>query len=614
MNTIIDIIALRKPRLEYTSPPICGLIFSGSSSGTFVIVSDNLLPPRAGIAAPSNPALTQSHTMAGCPLVSFSAPRGQLGFLIYEETTPTSGQYALISNTIPPGAIGVITPGNYFTAPVDAHGVEGPHSGPTMVPGGIYTPVQIVLSPTAVSYNVYNGTTLVWSGVDPTRDAFEGCNCTNYEVQALSLEGTALSAPVFACAPALMSLAPASLTFSGVQIGSSQQQSFTLMNIGPVTVQGSALLTMNDMTIVANQNYTIQPGQSILVTLQFAPTTVENLTGTITFTGANPLSATVNATSACAPGTTLPSLSLPGSFIETIMPIPNSRIVWVATNANAATGMIVKVNLANNTSIGSLTPPNINGGAGNFFCDLIFNPAVGTQGGVIAQQLSGAHQRQLYDIGANSWGSLQNTPADPGFITTTAVRPSDGMTVVTGVVSAGNSRVYVTDKTLSNVLATITQSSTLGGCVWSTALNKFFITDGTITGWLLDPNNIAGGLVATGPGTPIGGGRLVKEIPNGSGWIFCSGVSNWSIYNPATQTILVNSGFGPLNATGLVYSPCSGLIYVATVSGVISVNLNTFSTTNLGPGDAEHGIAYDIINNLKYVGDTTTQQLITYNY
>lgn len=618
MNTIIDILKLRTPRLEYVSPPICGLIpSSASASGSIIVIEDSVFPPRTNPSAPSNPMITQPNpnaTTGNCPLVSFSAPRGQLSFLIYEEIPFGSGNFSLSSGAIPPAFIGVLTPGSYFTAPVDINGVEGPHSGPTVVTGGNYTPVPIVTSPTAVSYNVYMGTTLIWSGVNPALDAFEGCSCTNFKVQAITLEGTALSSPVFACTPAAMTVSPSSITFSNIQLGNSQQQSFTLQNVGPVKITGTASLTLHDCTIITGANYTLLPGQTQTVTVQFAPTTPENLTGTITFSGANALSGTVNASSTCAAGTTLPALSLPGSFVETVLVIPGTRTAWVATNANNVTGQIVKVNLVNNTSFGSITPPGINGGSGGFFCDLIYNPAVGTQGGVIAQQLSGAGQRQLYDIGANSWGGLLNTPTPPGTICTTAVRPSDGMTLLIGEVGANNSRVLVTDKTLGTTLLALSPATTLGTCCWSSALNKFFLVDSSITGWLIDPNNLGAGLVATGPGSVIGGGRFLAEIPNGSGWIFASGISNWAIYNPVTQTILANSNFGPLNATGMVYSPCSGLIYVATVSGVLSVNLSTFATTNLGPGDAEHGIAYDLINNLKYVADVTTMQLLTYNY
>lgn len=607
MNTIIDIIALRKPRLEYTSPPICGLIFSGSSSGTFVIVSDNIAPTRAGIAAPSNPAITQSPTHAGCTLVSFKAPRGQLGFLIYEETSPGSGQFALISNTIPPGAIGVLTPGNYFTAPVDQFGVEGSHSGPTVVPGGQYVPVPIVTSPTAISYNVYNGTTLVWSGVDPTRDAFEGCNCANYEVQALSLEGTALSAPVFACTPAQLAVAPTTNNILNQPLLSSGTATYVLTNVGPVSVIGAASLSLTDCVITSGMTYNLAPGQSINVVVTFTPQSLENLTGTLSFSGAQPLYATLNVTSKCAntsPYAPTDISAVDGGGAEQLVYDPINHYSWFTSFV----GTIVAID--NRT--GNIVQ-NLGTGFGAVPLDIQYNPKIGTKGGlaiVYAQSRSPGPAQvpvvQAFDLSSFTFGPVITIPlavyqSSIGYF---AVRPSDGsmLFVSTGTNSGYTGNWCYLDKNF-NLLNNGNTAVSFGGVCYSKRMDRFLVASQSAGSdyYIFNPNNPGAGFTGSVL-TGIGGNRIF-ELQDGSGVVMISGTGAWALIDPVANTLLSSANSGMLNGSGVAYSSCDGTNYFAGVGVGLYKIASSYSGGTPFSANGGLGVNFDPLVNLKITVD-----------
>lgn len=92
MNSILDILLLRRPRLEYVSPPVCDFIFSGSS---FPIIILNPLPHHFGPTG-----LVAGGT--GNFFLSWDIYPGALCYTIYKALDPADpfGPYRIIAECI----------------------------------------------------------------------------------------------------------------------------------------------------------------------------------------------------------------------------------------------------------------------------------------------------------------------------------------------------------------------------------------------------------------------------------------------------------------------------------------------------------------------------------
>ncbi len=94
---------------------------------------------------------------------------------------------------------------------------------------------------------------------------------------------------------------PVSVAFGDVELGKSTDKTFTIHNIGAVEFSGSVSSPCTDFSIVSGGGaYALLPGDSVNVSVRFAPTTI-GATGCAISTGVN--CGQVTATGTGAPGT-----------------------------------------------------------------------------------------------------------------------------------------------------------------------------------------------------------------------------------------------------------------------------------------------------------------------
>jgi len=186
MNVVLDTLYLRKPRIEYVSPPICDAIFS-SSGGPVIILPDieRLKGPTGGRAGGR-----------GKRYFSFDRYPGQICWSIYVAVDPGNPQspYNLISECIPDGSIALCSEGYYEISAINGQGHESPRSSPIFVSGDGYTIVTLPLFPQTVAYNLYKSTGaatgpyhLYWYGF--SGNSFEVCVPGCYRITAITGDG-----------------------------------------------------------------------------------------------------------------------------------------------------------------------------------------------------------------------------------------------------------------------------------------------------------------------------------------------------------------------------------------------------------------------------------------
>jgi subtilisin family serine protease len=96
---------------------------------------------------------------------------------------------------------------------------------------------------------------------------------------------------------AAISVTPSTYHFGSVGIGSSANATFTLSNLGGVTISGSASVSA-PFSVVSGGTYTVAAGQSTSVTVRFSPPSQGTFTQTATFSGGGGASSTVTGTGA----------------------------------------------------------------------------------------------------------------------------------------------------------------------------------------------------------------------------------------------------------------------------------------------------------------------------
>jgi hypothetical protein len=190
-SLVIDTLYLRKPPINYVSPPICALF---SSTGFPVIV----IEPIEKQLGPTGLQLGG----VGNVQLSWDSYPGALCYSILTATDPTnpSSPYNIVSECVPENAIIVCSIGWFkVTAIVQAPGVppvETPATTPVFNPGGDYLIIPLPQFPNTVGYNLYknpvanapNGTyTLMWGNFNGPQA--EVCSTGCYEVQVITGEG-----------------------------------------------------------------------------------------------------------------------------------------------------------------------------------------------------------------------------------------------------------------------------------------------------------------------------------------------------------------------------------------------------------------------------------------
>jgi hypothetical protein len=186
MNTILDTLYLRKPRLDYISPAICEVNFSGSGVPVIIIEPiGKLISPTGGISGGR-----------GAVFFTWKDYPGQLCFTVYYNADPGNvlSPYNIVQQCIPEHSVSVCSAGLWQISANTPSG-ETAKSSPVSTPGGGYVNLPLPSFPNTISYNLYKNGLLYWYGFNGS--AFETCAPGCYKVGAITLDGeTPLSDPV----------------------------------------------------------------------------------------------------------------------------------------------------------------------------------------------------------------------------------------------------------------------------------------------------------------------------------------------------------------------------------------------------------------------------------
>lgn len=188
MNIVIDVLQLRRVKLDYVSPPICQVLLSGSGSSIF-------LESIEGPAAPTS--LVFGGQCARFLQWVASPETICLSLYVANDQTDPQTHYTLLSECLPQGYVNVCTPGWWRYSTMTPEGVESDFSNPIFVDGSARVNIPVVLPAGAVRFNVYknpdpttitgNYTLVLTSTAD---GAFEVCEPTGcYRLQAITNEG-----------------------------------------------------------------------------------------------------------------------------------------------------------------------------------------------------------------------------------------------------------------------------------------------------------------------------------------------------------------------------------------------------------------------------------------
>lgn len=184
MNTVLDVLLLRRPVLNYVSPPVCPVLISGSGSSLMV-------------EAVETPAAPQGVSFAGqCnKFVVWASYPGLVCMSLYKEGT--GGRLTQIAECVPSGYVGVCSPGWFRITTSDLEGNESDPGQTVFSPGDQTVFIPVPKNPGAVRFNVYknpdpldvNGnffqvlSTISTGAIEAC--AAEGC----YRVQAITEDG-----------------------------------------------------------------------------------------------------------------------------------------------------------------------------------------------------------------------------------------------------------------------------------------------------------------------------------------------------------------------------------------------------------------------------------------
>lgn len=207
MNAVLDVLRLRRIKLDYVSPPICQVILSGSGSSL-------MLEAVTGPEPPSNLAFTGECDR----FLTWTNPRNAACVTLYKAVNPNDPvtQYLPVTDCVPEGFVSVCSPGWWTYRTFSELGDISDLSTPVYVPGGSQVNIQIVQIPGAVRFELYKNpiptvplapSHLVLSST--SFHAIEVCTSTGcYRAQVItddgpsSLSGSICRTSVLGCCPA----------------------------------------------------------------------------------------------------------------------------------------------------------------------------------------------------------------------------------------------------------------------------------------------------------------------------------------------------------------------------------------------------------------------------
>lgn len=188
MNIVLDVLRLRRVKLDYISPPICPVVMSGSGSSIMVEI----------VGAPEPPTALMFSGQCS-RFLTWTSPAGTICTSLYRANNPNDilTTYTLISECVPTGSVSVCSPGWWKYSTSTADGVESDQSQPIYSPGGapVIFPVDQIAG--AVRVNLYKNPNplnpvgsypLVLSTI--SKSIIEVCDLTGcYRLQVISDDG-----------------------------------------------------------------------------------------------------------------------------------------------------------------------------------------------------------------------------------------------------------------------------------------------------------------------------------------------------------------------------------------------------------------------------------------
>jgi len=141
MNVVLESLFLRRPRIEYISPPVCPVHFSASGTAIFEQCFNDLQFCSAN--------------KINTNFLNFQEPADGLAYNIYYSTQETGQPFQLVNDGLPPGTAVVFTAGLYWFTANTASGTESMPFPGSVAPGGQYVRMVIPKIADAVSWNLY---------------------------------------------------------------------------------------------------------------------------------------------------------------------------------------------------------------------------------------------------------------------------------------------------------------------------------------------------------------------------------------------------------------------------------------------------------------------------
>ena len=156
MNTILDVLLLRRPKIDYISPPICDVIFSGTGHPVIVLETISKRHGPTGLRSGG----------VGNFFLTWERSPGDLCYSVYKATTSDPfGPYELVSECSPDNFIDLTPhgPGCYRVSVITADG-ESDLSDPLCGVGGPAPPPSII---TDDATNIFTTTAIINGRADP---------------------------------------------------------------------------------------------------------------------------------------------------------------------------------------------------------------------------------------------------------------------------------------------------------------------------------------------------------------------------------------------------------------------------------------------------------------
>lgn len=150
MNVVLEALYLRRPRIEYVSPPVCPIHFSASG----VAIFDQCF----------NDLVFCSAQKINTNFLNFQEPADGLAYNVYYSTQESGQPFQLVNTGLLPGTSVVFTAGTYWMTVNTASGAESGPFPPVVADGTMYFRIPNPSTADAVSFNLYKDGTKIIAG------------------------------------------------------------------------------------------------------------------------------------------------------------------------------------------------------------------------------------------------------------------------------------------------------------------------------------------------------------------------------------------------------------------------------------------------------------------